>query len=67
MNCPHCGDWSFVNYTKMPKRRRECANGHRFTTQEICIDDQLKEAKLKRMQVAKLFQKRNLKEKSNDV
>lgn len=40
MKCPKCGVWSSVletrestNYTT--KRRRECANGHRFTTVEL--------------------------------
>ena len=67
MNCPHCGAWSTVNYTKMPRRRRECANGHKFTTQEVCIDLQLKEAKQKSMQRARLFQKQIGNGKSNDV
>jgi transcriptional regulator NrdR family protein len=41
MRCPHCGTWSEVLDTRMPKdgmtnrRRRQCANGHRFATREI--------------------------------
>jgi transcriptional regulator NrdR family protein len=38
--CPECGVWTEVVETKkirntnILKRRRECANGHRFTTHE---------------------------------
>jgi len=49
MNCPKCGAWSIVKYTKTPVRRRECANEHRFTTQEICIDDKMHQQKVERM------------------
>jgi hypothetical protein len=35
MNCPECGVWSEVLETRRKiVRRRECANGHRFTTIE---------------------------------
>lgn len=38
-NCPECGAWTDVietrAYDNHIKRRRECGNGHRFTTQEI--------------------------------
>ena len=38
MNCPICGVWSTVSDTRNKKgfvlRRRECANGHIFTTEE---------------------------------
>ena len=42
MNCPQCGAWSIVKETKKSptfgyKRRRECANEHRFTTQEVVV------------------------------
>jgi transcriptional regulator NrdR family protein len=42
MKCPECGAWSIIKETKRSptfgyKRRRECANEHRFTTQEIVI------------------------------
>lgn len=37
--CPECGKWTEVietrAYENHVKRRRECGNGHRFTTQEI--------------------------------
>ena len=38
MNCPECGAWSDVketrNRTEYMYRRRSCANGHCFTTEE---------------------------------
>jgi len=39
MKCVHCGVWTFVLETRRRKdgtcvRRYECANGHRFTTEE---------------------------------
>jgi transcriptional regulator NrdR family protein len=35
MKCPVCKVWSFVLSTRKGViRRRECANGHRFTTIE---------------------------------
>jgi transcriptional regulator NrdR family protein len=35
MKCPNCKVWSFVLSTRKGViRRRECANGHRFTTIE---------------------------------
>jgi len=42
MKCPTCGAWTLVKQTtKSPTfgytRRRECANEHRFTTQELVI------------------------------
>lgn len=38
MKCPLCGTWSAVIDSRIPMRRRECANGHRFTTEEILND-----------------------------
>lgn len=40
MKCPRCGTWSTVLDTRpgehlTTRRRRECANGHRFTTLEV--------------------------------
>lgn len=35
MKCPHCGAWSNVLETRTTRRRRECANGHRFSTVEV--------------------------------
>ena len=42
MKCPTCGAWSLVKQTKKSPtfgytRRRECANEHRFTTQEVIV------------------------------
>ena len=42
MKCPECGAWSLVKETRQSPtfgqtRRRECANEHRFTTQELVI------------------------------
>jgi transcriptional regulator NrdR family protein len=38
MNCPICNAWTTVNDTRNKEdyttRRRECANGHTFTTEE---------------------------------
>ena len=38
MNCPICNAWTSVNETRNKKtyitRRRECANGHTFNTEE---------------------------------
>lgn len=39
MKCPHCGVWSSVLETRGAKRRRECANGHRFATVEAVVND----------------------------
>lgn len=39
MRCPTCGAWTNVLVTRDVRRRRECANGHRFYTQEIAIPD----------------------------
>lgn len=35
MKCPVCGAWSSVLATRGAHRRRECANGHRFTSIEV--------------------------------
>ena len=41
MKCPECGAWSDVKETRKntgyTKRRYECANLHRFTTNEIVV------------------------------
>lgn len=39
MNCPECHAWSEVLQTRAPRRRRECANGHRFSTIETYQDE----------------------------
>lgn len=35
MKCPHCGVWTRTVETRGTRRRRECGNGHRFTTIEV--------------------------------
>ena len=42
MKCPECGAWSLVKETRQSPtfgqtRRRECANEHRFTNQELVV------------------------------
>lgn len=45
MSCPQCGAWTLVKQTRtntkatLVTRRYECANGHRFTTEEKIKDD----------------------------
>lgn len=46
MNCPECGAWTTVRETRLTvmryRRRRECGNGHKFTTEEVVVpQDQL--------------------------
>lgn len=35
MKCPKCQAATSVVETRDPKRRRECVNGHRFSTLEL--------------------------------
>ena len=44
MKCPHCGVWTTVLETRGVRRRRECGNGHRFTTQEIEVAELIERA-----------------------
>ena len=37
MKCPTCGGWTTVHETRGTRRRRECANGHRFSTEERVV------------------------------
>jgi transcriptional regulator NrdR family protein len=47
MTCPYCGAWTSVKETRTRKidgvvtRRYECANLHRFSTEERIKDDKL--------------------------
>lgn len=46
MKCPECGAWSLVKGTRESPtfghmRRRECANYHKFTTQEILVPQEV--------------------------
>jgi len=58
MKCPHCGAWSDVKDSRQGRRRRECANGHRFTTQEIIIDEKLHLEKIERMNRVRKYPKK---------
>lgn len=55
LKCPECGVWTVVNEARPSdtygyRRRRECANGHRFTTQEVVIpDEQIKAEQRERL------------------
>lgn len=48
MTCPQCGAWTAVKETRTRKtdgvvvRRYECANMHRFTTEEKIKNDTIK-------------------------
>lgn len=44
MKCPTCNKWSTVLETRNHSRRRECGNGHRFTTREVVINNARSEA-----------------------
>lgn len=37
MRCPECGVWSRVLETRSDIRARECANGHRWKSQEVVL------------------------------
>lgn len=37
MKCPVCGTWTIVLDSRNGRRRRECANLHRFVTQENVV------------------------------
>lgn len=39
MKCPSCQAWTSVNETRGTQRRRECANGHRFSTLEVSAEE----------------------------
>ncbi len=46
MKCPECGAWTLIKETKESptfgyRRRRECANYHKFTTQEILVPQEV--------------------------
>ena len=62
VKCPECGVWTVVNEARPSdtygyRRRRECANGHRFTTQEVVVPDE----QIKAEQTARLKQNRRKK------
>lgn len=41
MKCPECGAWTSVKETRGIRRRRECGNEHRFTTEEVIIPEEV--------------------------
>jgi transcriptional regulator NrdR family protein len=51
MKCPECGAWTEVRETRGPRRRRECANGHRFSTEEVVIKSRKTKNDQKKMQL----------------
>ena len=58
MKCPECGAWTIVKDTrKSPTfgymRRRECANYHKFTTQEVIVPQEAIDAE-RRENIAKI-------------
>ena len=50
MNCPECGAWTTVKETRLTvmryRRRRECGNGHKFTTEEVVVPQEQLDAEL---------------------
>ena len=55
MKCPVCGTWTVVKESRGIRRRRECANEHKFTTEEVVVPPDV----LKQRSLANLFQNRN--------
>ena len=52
MKCPECGVWTVVKEVRPStvhgyRRRRECANGHKFTTVETVVPQEVMELELK--------------------
>ena len=51
MNCPECGAWTTINETRLTvmryRRRRECGNGHKFTTEEVVVPQKQIEQEVK--------------------
>ena len=45
MKGPFCSTWTDVIETRDGRRRRKCANDHRFTTQEVIVVNDAKRAK----------------------
>jgi transcriptional regulator NrdR family protein len=58
MNCPECGAWTTINETRLTvmryRRRRECGNGHKFTTEEVVVPQkQIEQEVITRLKTAK--------------
>jgi len=51
MNCPECGAWTTISETRLTvmryRRRRECGNGHKFTTEEVVVPQKQIEQEVK--------------------
>jgi len=62
MKCPTCGAWTIIKRNKESPifgytRRRECANEHRFTTQERVVpEDAIKQ--YQRLHILKVSKKK---------
>lgn len=52
MKCPICNAWTQVLRTDGTRRRRECANEHRFTTREAAESEPVPWTKLVRTLMA---------------
>ena len=65
MKCPECGAWTEVLESRRPKtdnyiyRRRECGNGHRFTTHEQVAYIDAPRRKADRLEVLESISKGN--------
>ena len=65
MKCPECGAWTEVRETKkirhtnILKRRRECGNGHRFTTHEQFAYADMPRTKADRLEILESLSKSN--------
>ena len=58
MNCPECGAWTTINETRLTvmryRRRRECGNGHKFTTEEVVVpQEQIEQEVVIRLKTAR--------------
>jgi len=58
VNCPECGAWTTISETRLTvmryRRRRECGNGHRFTTEEVVVPQkQIEQEVVTRLKTAK--------------
>jgi len=54
VKCPFCSAWSEVSETRGPRRRRLCANGHRFTTHEAVTSHSARKVDDRNRQAARL-------------
>lgn len=43
MRCPECGAHTDVLETRDTRRRRQCFNGHRFTTEETAVPERTRD------------------------